>query len=317
MTKLGCLWQLVSASVVVMAGVATTASFAAEPAEKTGFRFAAVNDTSLGLWEGKRPVLVYNHGVQKPTGVPENRYRSTYVHPIYGLDGEVLTDDFPKDHYHHRGLFWGWPHIRIGDKEYNLWALQGIRHQFEKWTEQKAEASQAILGIANGWYVEDRAVVREEIRLVVHPAKGDERALDVECRWTALKEPVTLWGAEGKSYGGMNIRFAPRQETVITTADGRQPKDLNLTRLGWADLTAQFKGAPGPSGIALFLDRSHPDYPPTWVTRHYGFLGVGWPGIKPFELKPGKTVTCKYRVWIHRGPADVQRLEQAYRNYTK
>jgi sugar/nucleoside kinase (ribokinase family) len=33
-----------------------------------------------------------------PEGVPEDRRRSCYIHPIYGLDGQVLTDDFPKDH---------------------------------------------------------------------------------------------------------------------------------------------------------------------------------------------------------------------------
>src|SRR6266511_3501165 len=57
-------------------------------------RFDAVGDKSLGLWEGDRPVFVYNHGVLNKPGVPATHERSTYIHPIYGLDGEVLTDDF-------------------------------------------------------------------------------------------------------------------------------------------------------------------------------------------------------------------------------
>ena len=76
-----------------------------------GVRFADVNDKSLGLWEGDRPVLVYNHGVISRTNVPADRARSSYVHPLYGLEGEVLTDDFPVDHFHHRGLFWAWPRM--------------------------------------------------------------------------------------------------------------------------------------------------------------------------------------------------------------
>ena len=31
-----------------------------------------------------------------------------YIHPIYGLDGEVLTEDFPEDYPHHHGIFWAW-----------------------------------------------------------------------------------------------------------------------------------------------------------------------------------------------------------------
>jgi len=34
--------------------------------------------------------------------------RSNYLHPVFGLDGEILTEDFPTDHLHHRGIFWTW-----------------------------------------------------------------------------------------------------------------------------------------------------------------------------------------------------------------
>ena len=84
------------------------------------FRFKEITDKSLGLFESDRPVLVYNHGVLSKAGVPADRNRSTYVHPLYGLDGEVLTDDFPKDHYHHRGLFWARSEERRVGKECRL-----------------------------------------------------------------------------------------------------------------------------------------------------------------------------------------------------
>ncbi len=299
---LGTLPALVSAEEKTIAGL---------------FRFGDVDKGKLGLWEGKRPVLVYNHGIQLKEGVPENRKRSTYLHPIYGLDGEVLTDDFPKDHYHHRGLYWGWPHVRIGGKEYNLWALSGIRQQFERWLERKTDKEAALLGVANGWYVGDKKVVHEEVRFRIGPATASERTIDVELKLTALDEPVTLWGAAGKSYGGMSLRFGPRQETTIATADGVQKKDFNLAHLPWADLSARFEGRKSASGIALFVDPGHPDYQPTWITRHYGFLGVGWPGVKPQELSPGKPLTLKYRLLIHRDMGDVARIKRAYEDFTK
>jgi hypothetical protein len=147
------------------------------------FRFTNITDKSLALFEGARPVLVYNHGViQPPDGAPADRARSTYVHPICGLDGEILTDDFPKDHYAHRGLFWGWPHIRIGTQHYDLWDLRGIEQRFERWLAREAGASAAMLGIQNGWYAGDRKVVQEEVWLRATPAARNERVLDVELR---------------------------------------------------------------------------------------------------------------------------------------
>jgi hypothetical protein len=286
-----------------------------EPIPTDGFRFVERERGALGLWEGDRPVLVYNYGLQTKPGVPSDRSRSSYIHPLHGLDGEILTDDFPKDHYHHRGLFWAWPHIQIDGKEYDLWLLRGIRHQFERWTEKKTDASAAVLGVANGWYIGERLVVQEQVRLRVPRATEAERVLDMELRWQALDKAVTLRGAEGKSYGGLSLRFAPRQETVISTADGPQRKDLNVSRLAWADLTARFAGVDDPSGAAIFVDPNHPGFPPQWITRDYGFLGVGWPGTEPTVLQPGRAVLCKYRIWIHRGPAKVARLKQAYETY--
>lgn len=287
-------------------------------APAAGFRFAPVNDNALGLWEGDLPVLVYNHGVIQKEGVPADRARSSYIHPLYGLDGEVLTDDFPRDHYHHRGLFWAWPHVGIEGREYDLWMLNGIRHQFERWREREVAADRARLSVDNGWYVGDRKVMDEQLELTVHPAAGDHRSIDVTLTWTPTDRPVRLAGAEGKSYGGLTLRYAPGTNTVITTPQGSQPEDLYITRLPWADLTRQFSDpAKGKvlSGAAIFIAPDHPDFPPTWLTRHYGVLCLGWPGVDGGVLQPGVPVRCRYRVWIHRGAATGEALRDAYAGF--
>jgi hypothetical protein len=291
-------------------------SFAADSApEQSAFRFADVNDKSLGLWDGKQPVLVYNHGVLLKDGVPANRARSTYVHPLYGLDGEVLTDDFPKDHYHHRGLFWAWPHVKIGERQYDLWDLRGIEQKFERWLKKEAGAT-ATLGVENGWYVGDKKVVQERVWLRVHPATADSRAIDVECAWTPLGQAITLTGAEGKSYGGFTLRFAPGTNTAITIPSGLTTEDLAMTNLPWADFTRLWTKEKITSGAAIFVPPSHPDFPPQWLTRHYGALCLGWPGVKSATFPAGEPIRCRYRVWIHRGAPNASTIERAYKAYT-
>jgi len=282
------------------------------------FHFSAVNDGSLALSEGKRPVLVYNFGVISQTNVPADRARSSYVHPLYGLDGEVLTDDFPKDHYHHRGLFWAWPHVRIDEQEADLWLLKGIRHEFDRWLRREGGESAAVLGVQNGWFVGDRKVVQEQVWFQAWPATDLGRAIDLELVLTPMKEALTLRGAEGKSYGGLTLRFAPRTgETIITTPDGRTKDDLLITHLPWADLSAQFTGSAKPSGAAIFVAPTHPDYPPEWLTRHYGVLCVGWPGVEAQTFPPGKPIRCRYRLWIHRGVPDAAELQEIYSEYAR
>lgn len=281
------------------------------------FRFESVGDKSIGLWEGDRAVLVYNFGVMEKPGVPRDRARSSYIHPMYGLDGEVLTDDFPKDHYHHRGLFWAWPHVKSGGKEYDLWMIKGIAHRFEKFGPKVATDAEAAFTVENSWVADSKVILREMVAVTVHPASKDSRAIDLDFTWIPVDNSITLAGAEGKSYGGLTLRFATNKNTVITTPLGNGKEDLPMTRLPWADLTGQFAGPSQPSGAAIFIPKSHPDYPPMWLTRHYGVLCLGWPGIDAQTFPAGKEIRCQYRVWIHRGAADGKQLAGAYEQYLK
>ena len=286
-----------------------------EPTTDADFRFKEIDDKSLALWEGERPVLVYRFGEMSLPKVRAAGTRSSYVHPIYGLEGEVLTDDFPVDHYHHHGLFWGWPHVMVGGREYDLWKMRGISIDFKSWLAKDADAKQARLGVENAWMVRDRPVIKEEVWFAIHPATEDERIIDVTLSWTPVDEPVTLVGAEDKSYGGLTLRFAPRTGTTITTPKGVASEDLLMKHLPWADLTAKFKGADDASGAAIFVNPKHPQFPPQWMTRDYGVLAVGWPGIKSVTLAPQQTIKCRYRVWIHKGKRDVMQIAKAFDAY--
>jgi hypothetical protein len=291
-------------------------AFGAEKEQKDlkasgSFRFAPVSSNSLGLWEGDKPVLVYNHGSITNAAAPKAESHSCYIHPLYGLDSEVLTEDFPADHLYHRGLYWAWSHIKIGGEEYDLWSIRGIRPQFVRWIEREAKGDAAVLAVENGWFVKDRKVMREEARVRVHRAEAESRAIDLELSWTPLEQPITLWGAPEKSYGGFTLRFGKRSKTIVTVPSGRAPEDLLMTKLPWADLSGDFDGG-RISGAAVFVHPEHPDYPPEWMTRDYGVLAVGYPGVKAKTFPAGKTFTCRYRIWVHRGNPEAAEIQKAY-----
>jgi Methane oxygenase PmoA len=293
---------------------------AAPRANAAAFAFHDKDEKSLALDEGQRPVLVYNHGTIVNEKVPAKdvrRSRACYIHPLYGLDGEVLTDDFPKDHYHHHGVFWTWPHVEIDGKQYDLWMNKGIRPEFVVWLGRQAGPLAAALGVENGWFVGDKKVMVERVWIRAGHSDGKTRAVDLDMTWIPVDRPITLRGAEGKSYGGLTVRFAVRnqKQSTITVPTGTPKEDLPDTPLPWADMTASFAGGKGPSGAAIFVPLDQPDYPPTWLTRHYGPLCIGWPGVHGKTFPPGRPIHLAYRLWIHSGAVSGEELERAYAAY--
>jgi len=294
------------------------------PADPVAARFRFEEDTVRGvlhLFEEGKPVLDYCFGMQLKEGVPENRRRACYAHPIYGLDGEAITDDFPKDHYHHRGLFWGWPDMDRDGKSVSIWDLRGVEQRFDKWVGREVGPVCAQFETDGGWYVDGERVADERVCFRVWPADEVGRALDVYLRWTAVDKPIVIHGQkqENKGYGGPNLRFAPRPEgtTVITTPAGLQQGDGVYVSYPWTDLSAPFHGAAQVSGAAVFGSAANPRFPDAWLLRHYGILCVCWPGRDEVPFEPGKPVEMRYRVWIHRGDAEAGRVAEAYKLYAE
>ena len=231
--------------------------------------------------------------------VPERYLRSSYLHPLYAPGGAVVTDDFPKDHYHHRGLSWMWPVVRAEGKEYDPWACgPGMQTRFVRWLGIEASAVSARLAVENGWFVGDRKVVAETVEMVAHPTVANRRGLDITLTLEAVEGPVEIAGTPDakKGYGGLSFRFAPREGTVLTTDKGKEARDTDLVPHPWAELTGTYKGRRAAARIDI--DPSHPAYPNGWCLRHYGFLGVNYPGLEPITLERGKPVTLKYRVTL-------------------
>lgn len=314
--------QFLAATLASAAAANASRAWAADAPAPTsvipGFHFTEQEGGRLLLTENGKPVLTYNFGDQLKEGVPPDRKRSCYVHPVWGLDGEVLTDDFPKDHYHHRGLAWMWQRIRVDGKEAAIWAIKGVRQHFVKWLDRKADAGAATFAVENQWIMDDKKkVAKETVRLTVHKTEAAGRAIDAEITLESLGPTITVLGEPTKGYGGFCVRFAPRTETVMTTEKGVVPKDTDLERVPWADLSAKFEGRPTPSGIAIFVNASNPLAPNTWTLRDYGFLGPCWPGLETATLEPGKPVTFKYRVWVHRGDAAAGGVKEAFEAFRK
>ncbi len=305
---------------------------------------------AFSICENADEVLQYVFGQRVHENVPAGdvrRVRGGYVHPIKGLQGETLTEDAPADHFHHHGLFWHFPHLVVDGRHYDFWEKNDVQIRFKKLLWRQDGPVAAVLGVENEWILqkpgeelseEDANVVTERVWFTVFRKESGERAVDVEIFWTPKRE-IELRGAEGKSYGGMTLRFSgiPAEDGVVrhgaVMAEGAQqaipageirfqdgkpfPADLPNCRLGWVDYTRLFPGGTERSGAALFVPKTHPDYPPYWLVRVYGAQCVGYAGVTGKKFPAAVPFGGTYRVWIHAAEKTVAEIEQAYEAYNE
>ena len=80
-------------------------------------------------------------------------------------------------------------------------------------------------------------------------------------------------------------------------------------------------------GIAIFDNPKNPRYPTTWHVRDYGLFAANPFGLHDFEKKDkgagdltisaGKSVTFRYRFYIHSGTTEEAKVAERYSEYAK
>jgi len=269
-------------------------------------------DASSGQYdftEDGRPVLRYNYRTVLPDpqlNVAEGnrRYavaRSDYIHPLYGLNGEMLTRDWSRDHPHHRGIYWAWPEVDWRGRRGDLHALQKVFARPMGGCVVKAGPVFAELKADNVWEWEDGTpIVNEEAVIRAYRAGSSGRLLDLEFRFVAVSDPVWIARRETRLYGGLNLRLNTvegQQITAFTDPPGAEPRRC------WSDLSGVFAGAPSLSGVTVLQHEANPEYPGEWVQ----YPELNW--VQPtfptagnrYELTHSRPLVLRYRLWIHPG----------------
>jgi hypothetical protein len=281
-------------------------------------------DQGFSVAEGEKQVLFY----QRQHKSMDGKYmRANYIHPLYGLDGEVLTEDFPADHPHHRGVFWAWHQVWLGDKKLgDSWAAQDFF-----WDVYNAEIlpidSQSralklhvywkspLLTDADG---SQQPFVKETTTIRVHRAEGDIRKIDFQIELLALKDNMRLGGSEdAKGYGGFTTRIPLPDGLAFTGTDGPvEPITLSVKAGPWLDFSGNLGGNGKTSGLAILCHSSSSGYPQRWILRRKGSAqNAVYPGREPVPLSREKPVVLRYRLIIHRGDVshvNLNRLQAEY-----
>jgi len=270
-----------------------------------------------------RPVLQYNYQSVEPGEILKQvqagnlkyaRPRSDYIHPLYGLDGEVLTKDWSVEHPHHRGIYWAWPEVDNGAERGDLHALQRVFARPAGKCATRDGVDCAQLEAENIWMWEDKEPIVNE-RAIIRAFRLNEqgRIIDLTFYFTALKDGITIARRGMAHYGGLNIRLAAvKDQQIVFHTD---PPEAN-PRMAWGKLWGLFEGGKAATELTVFQTRANPCYPGEWIQYpNLNWLQPTFPanGTR-YPLEKGEPLTLRFRLWIHRSG---EATEETYREQWK
>ena len=285
-----------------------------------------ISETSQGFTftEGKEKVMFYQRRHKALNG----KYsRANYIHPLYGLDGEILTEDFPADHLHHRGIFWAWHQVWLGDKRLgDPWAAKGFFWDVYEAKILAVDSQSNALQVHVHWKSplwtdangKQKAFVKETTTIRVYRAQDDIRKIDFQIYLLALEDSVRIGGSEDdKGYGGFTTRIRLPDGVSFTGSNGPvEPNRLSVEAGPWLDFAGEFDKDGKVSGLAILCHNSSPGYPQRWILRRKASAqNPVYPGRHPILLSRKEPLVLRYRLIIHRGYLNHINLDKLQAEY--
>ncbi len=281
-------------------------------------------DQGFAVTEGQNQVMFYQ---RQHKSLNAKYSRANYIHPLYGLDGEILTEDFPTDHLHHRGVFWAWHQAYVGDKKLgDSWAIDNFFWDIYNVKVLTPDSQSRALQVEVYWKSalwtdttgSQKPFVKETTIIRVHRAQDDIRKVDFQISLLALEDGVRIGGSEDeKGYGGFTTRIPlPDGLSFIGTDGPVEPQNLSVEGGPWLDFSGRFRDDGKTSGIAILCHKSLPGYPQRWILRRKGSAqNPVFPGREAVALSRDKPLVLRYRLIIHRDDVrhvDLDKLQAEY-----
>ena len=276
--------------------------------------------TTDGIWvkENEEPVFFY----QKTTKSHHGKYpRANYIHPLFNLDGAVLTEDFPEGHEHHRGIFWTWHQVLIGDQpmgdpwdcEDFTWDVYEVAGRPEDNT-----LSAKTYWKSPHWTNEQGEMVPfvdETLEVTIHPKTEAYRVFDFEISLLALVPGVKIGGKDHpKAYGGFSVRMKMPEDIRFASIEGAiTPQTEPVSAGPWMNISASLAADGGPAGVIIMNYPQNPPPDQLWILRREGSMqNPVYPGRDPVPVSTEEPTVLRYRLVVYQDALPEETIHSIY-----
>ncbi len=283
------------------------------------------------------PIFSYNHAfVLPPAGVAPAFIRSGYIQPLFSPTGRLMTEDFPADHYHHKGIWFPWTQTEFEGHAVDFWNLGD-----KKGTVRYA----GFNSISSGPVFGEFGVTHEHVDLQRDQAKGGRVALNeswtvrvynvggpatgywlfdlVSTQTCASPSPLKLLEYR---YGGLGFRGAKEwkdENYKALSSEGKTHLNGHTTRAKWCDHSgrgnakADGSGATEWNGVTIMDHPANFRFPQSmrlW-DKNGCFFCYAPVQLGEFKIEPGQQYISRYRFYVHEGEPNVETINRLWNDW--
>jgi len=265
-----------------------------------------------------------------------------YFYPLIGPHQLPLTRNYPMqrdsegedhDHPHHRSLWYS--HGAVNGVDFWAETARAGKIVHDKFLEVKSGAESGVIRSRNKWVAPDGSVVcTDELTFRVYARPANERLFDFDITLHAGEKEVVLGDTKEGTMAVRvveTMRLKPNKLNTdkptghIVQSTGVRDAETWGKRAEWCDYHGPVEGK--ILGIAIFDHPQNPKHPTWWHVRDYGLFAANPFGVHDFEKKPagagnltvpaGKSVTFRYRFYLHEGDERQGKVAEQYTQYAE
>ena len=245
--------------------------------------------------------------------------RCNYIHPLYGSDGTRLTEDFPADHLHHRGVFWAWHQILINNEAISDgWELKNLEQKVSSFEFKLLKG----IGVINTtvdwksplWKDGKTPYLQEKTTISMYPKTGNYRRIDFEIHLNALTDRLQSGGsADEKGYGGFSVRLKLPEDITFQGEKGLIEPVTNAVEAGnFMNIYGSFLKNAKEGGVAIWSNPENPPPSANWIIRKSDSMqNAAFPGRIPVDIPFGEPLILKYSLLVYQGEMSTKQIQKA------
>jgi len=164
------------------------------------------------------------------------------------------------------------------------------------------------------WENGEKAYLKEDTKITIHPKTGNFRRIDFEIRLKALTDRLSIGGSDDdKGYGGFSARLKLPADVIFTGEKGTiEPGNTAVEAGNIMNMSGSFLSGGKQGGVAIWSDPTNPKPSTNWILQKVDSMqNSAFPGRTAVAIPFDQPLVLKYSLLVFQDNMTLKQIKKA------